>query len=63
MPDPTPWRPNGLLIDGWDPAFPQPAEVGGVTYTTANFVLINPGSARLPELLPSNIAPVFRNPA
>ena len=24
MPNPTPWRPNGAFVDGWDLAYPQP---------------------------------------
>ena len=24
MPNPTPWRPNGAYVDGWDLAYPQP---------------------------------------
>jgi hypothetical protein len=40
MPNPTPWRPNGAFVDGWDLAYPQPGTFDA-TQPQANPVSFN----------------------
>jgi hypothetical protein len=40
MPNPTPWRPNGAYVDGWDLAYPQPGTFDA-TKPQANPVAVN----------------------